>query len=321
MGAARERGSHLTVGRGAELENRRAPLRSEARSSGRVLLATMTVITLGSAAVSASPLLFPRIPHMLIPSWMHISLGTCLVWTIAHSVRLHGKRRTWAFFALALSVPTALEMTGVRWGFPSGLYGYTAPWRPVIAGVPLLIMMSWPVLIYAAWCAAGLVVRPDEHAGNRAGRAMGVFGTAGLAAGILVAQDIAIEMLANRLGWWRWLDYEGGGALYTLTGATPANFVMWFGIGLVVVSAAQLTPARRQPDEVRRLRLAGLVFFCAVGVNLALPVIAVVAALPGMLMLLLTACVAGAALVGRQLLSASSSSGSVTARQGLATAE
>jgi len=252
----------------------------------------MAAITLSSAAVGASPLLFPQIPHMLIPSWMHISIATCLAWIAAHSVRLHGGRRTAAFFAAAIIVPTALEMTGVKWGFPSGLYHYAAPWRPVIAGVPLFVMMSWPVMIYAAWCAAALVVRSDERAGTRRAKAVGTLCTAGLASGVLVAQDIAIEMLAVRLGWWQWLGYEGTNALYALTGATPRNFVMWFGIGLCVIAAAELAPAAPRPEGAGRLRLAGLVFFCAVGINLALPVIAIVGDAPGVLMLALTGGIA-----------------------------
>jgi putative membrane protein len=125
----------------------------------------------------------------------------------------------WKDFALfagaTLLVPTLLEWIGTRYGRIFGRYHYTEAAGPqAVPGVPWLIVIMWPVMIYPSWLAAVAVMRIVgwEH------EVMAVALTPLFATLI----DLVLDPVAVQDGLWQW---RKKGKWF---GVPRTNFDGWF---------------------------------------------------------------------------------------------
>lgn len=119
----------------------------------------------------------------------------------------------------------AAEIIGVRYGFIFGPYRYTEVLQPQILDAPLVMMISWMVLV--AYCRQMLIALKLPRLIEAA-----------LAALWMTAIDLVIDPLAaNQLGYWRWAQ---PGAYY---GIPLQNFVGWFVVSFMIFTVF----SRRRP--------------------------------------------------------------------------
>jgi len=93
-----------------------------------------------------SPLLrsTPRLAFILVPLVMGGS-------SLSHAMYMLGLRHALAFFALAALISLAFEAAGVATGAVYGPYHYTDFLDPKLFDVPLLVPLSWFMIIYPGY--------------------------------------------------------------------------------------------------------------------------------------------------------------------------
>ena len=122
-------------------------------------------------------------------------------------------RRKAALFVIAFAVGMITEIIGVNTGLLFGDYAYGTALGLKIAGVPLLIGITWAFVTVAAWQLASF---------SNFGRLAKII----LAAGIIVMFDLVLEQFATAFGLWQW---QGG--------VIPLkNYASWFGVGLALLT-------------------------------------------------------------------------------------
>ena len=113
----------------------------------------MIVIVLVYILMTAIAFLFTWIRHDIplrpgIVAFIMLSMLFVLIW---HSVVVKGVRQTVAFFLLSWAISWFCEFIGHNYGWFFGEYHYTETLGPRIGGVPILIVVTWSVLMYSAF--------------------------------------------------------------------------------------------------------------------------------------------------------------------------
>ncbi|MDE1170369.1 MAG: carotenoid biosynthesis protein [Verrucomicrobium sp.] len=139
-----------------------------------------------------------------------------------------GPARRW--LALVLAASAAVEILGVRTGFPFGAYAYTGAFGFRLGPLPAAIPLAWYAVL-GGWLAA---VAPAP----RLSRAL-------LAGGWAAVFDALLEPFAVQVkGYWIW---------QTPDGQPPAqNFIAWAAVGFLLALAAPRDAGRasRRPAAV-----------------------------------------------------------------------
>ncbi len=156
--------------------------------------------------------------------------------TAALAVRKSSRQILLAFGIIALGT-WAGEALGVATGFPFGHYHYTAALQPQAAGVPLLILLAWWMMIVPAWGAAEILL------GHWRGTSRWFpLAFAALSALALTAWDLYLDPQMVAKGLWVW-EQPGG-----YFGIPWVNFLGWMGLAFVLTLAAR-------PASLPRLHL------------------------------------------------------------------
>jgi hypothetical protein len=87
----------------------------------------------------------------LRPDAVAAAMLSMLAICIWHSWIVKGRRQTIAFFLIAWVVSWFCEFIGDNYGWFFGKYKYTGTLGPRVGGVPILIIVTWSVIIYAAF--------------------------------------------------------------------------------------------------------------------------------------------------------------------------
>ena len=185
-----------------------------------------------------------------------LTVTTVVVFFLAsatHALQQRGAAWTGRFLLVTVGGGLAVEVIGVRTGFPFGSYSYGEGLGPTLLDVPLVVPLAWAMLAY-----------PAHAAGLRLGHRV-------LAAGWgLAAWDLFLDPQMVHEGYWRWDD-----ATTSLNGIPLTNHLAWL---VVAVLMAALLPARAADDRVPLALLlwtwgssvlANLAFFGRPGVALA----------------------------------------------------
>ncbi len=206
----------------------------------RLLVAVIGLFMLGTGLVYLVTWLRHDIP--LKPWAVGFAMLSMLALCIWHSWMVKGARQTVAFFLIAWAVSWTCEFVGHNYGWFFGHYKYTDTLGPRLGGVPLLIIVTWAVIIYASYMLIGWLL---ELKGERRGRSWwGRGGWAVLMAGATATATVAWDMMvdpmatsrvwleaAGKKPWWWW---ESGPYLRELSvwkgrGGVPiGNFVGWW---------------------------------------------------------------------------------------------
>jgi uncharacterized membrane protein len=165
-------------------------------------------------------------------------LGIC-IW---HSWIVKGKRQTIAFFLIAWAISWFCEFIGHNYAWFFGHYKYTGTLGPRIGGVPILIIVTWSVVIYSAYMLIDWLIGLRGAKQGRAwwGKTLWALLIAASTATLVCAWDMMVDPFAtskvwmtavDKEPWWWW---EGGPYLKELSvwkgkGGVPiGNFVGWW---------------------------------------------------------------------------------------------
>ena len=190
------------------------------------LLNTYFVLTpvLGSAS---------RLAFILVP----LLMGG---FSLSHAIYTLGLRHALTFLAITALVSLAFEAVGVATGAVYGPYHYTDRLGPQLFDVPLVVPLSWFMVIYPSYALANVLAdgRVVSAPKPRLGRLVGL---AALSALIMTAWDLVLDPQMVRDGHWVW-HVEGA-----YFGIPVQNYVGWLATTLTVYLAYRALEAHWPP--------------------------------------------------------------------------
>jgi uncharacterized membrane protein len=163
----------------------------------------------------------------LLTPWQDIlgftPLGTVVfvLFSLGHACYTLGWRPTLVFFTLSALVTWAFEQAGVSSGAVYGAYHYTDQLGAKLGHVPVLIPLSWFMMIYPSYVMANLIVngRPTTSGTESLLRIVWMSFVGSM---VITAWDLLIELTSSGPGGaWIW---EEGGPYF---GVPLQNFVGW----------------------------------------------------------------------------------------------
>lgn len=157
-----------------------------------------------------------------------VALATCAV---AAACAEWGPLRALGAAVLVAPAALAVEIVGVRTGWPFGTYRYEGVLRPTLGGVPVIVPLAWLGMGLAAW-----------EVGGRLTRRLGPRVCVGAAA--LTAWDLFLDPQMTRQSYWVW----AGGGFYR--GIPVSNYAGWLVSSVLVMGLLALSlpgPRRSTP--------------------------------------------------------------------------
>lgn len=145
-----------------------------------------------------------------------VSMLIICVW---HAVAVKGVKAAVAFFVLCVAVSWTCEFLGHNWGLFFGDYKYTGTLGPAIGGVPVIISITWSMVIYSSFMLVDWLVGIGGHVPSRTWWGRGLWSTLVAAAGatLVCAWDLVVDPVATSGIWWTqagknpWWYWIGGG--------------------------------------------------------------------------------------------------------------
>ena len=178
----------------------------------------------------------------LRPDAVAFAMLSMLAICIWHSLIVKGRRQTIAFFLIAWGISWFCEFIGHNYAWFFGQYKYTGTLGPRIGGVPIVIIVTWSVIIYAAYMLIDWLIglRGEKQAKSWWGKTLWGLLLAAASATLVCAWDMMVDPFATskvwstavgKEAWWWW---KGGPYLKELKvwkggGGVPiGNFVGWW---------------------------------------------------------------------------------------------
>ncbi|MGY1435452.1 MULTISPECIES: carotenoid biosynthesis protein [Streptomyces] len=163
--------------------------------------------------------------------------------------RCHGRRGAFTVLLVAAGGGLAVEVVGLRSGFPFGSYEYSDTLGPSLAGVPLVVPLAWAMMAWPALVVARvLTVRNRDRTPRRHNRLR----TTLLGGWALASWDVFLDPQMVDAGHWRWHDPHP--ALPGVTGIPLSNFAGWLVVATLMMAALDTAvgrTARAPRAEVR----------------------------------------------------------------------
>ena len=150
--------------------------------------------------------------------------------SLSHAIYTLGLRHALTFLAITALVSLAFEAVGVATGAVYGPYHYTDRLGPQLFDVPLVVPLSWFMVIYPSYALANYLAdgRVVSAPKPRLGRLVGL---AALSALLMTAWDLLLDPQMVRDGHWVW-HVEGA-----YFGVPVQNYVGWLATTLTVYLA------------------------------------------------------------------------------------
>lgn len=214
-----------------------------------VLTTIFFILYVYLAAVRPLVLSFLILPGL--PSSMTITGLTLIffLFSFTHAGYLLGWRHALVFFGLSAAIPFLLEEIGVLTGRIYGGYYYTEVLGAKLWHVPLLIPISWFMMMYPCYVLVNCMIG-DSPIGSGAGIGR-VLWLAFVTAIVMTSRDLLIDprLTAPPIHAWVW---KQGGAYF---GVPAQNYVGWFLTSFAVMAIYRLIESRvppLPPDSVTR---------------------------------------------------------------------
>ncbi len=167
---------------------------------------------------------------VLVSGW-----GDCVFLSLAGLLTLLIARRDFGWKELVevtvfvLLGSAAVEIVGVKSGFPFGKYMYTESLGAHIGGIPWIIPVCWFILVINAYIICSVLVVPREGEISRDALVLLIL----ITSVVVTLVDLNLEPVAvNVKQYWSWMDRDR--AFY---GVPRINFFGWFSVSLILVSA------------------------------------------------------------------------------------
>lgn len=175
----------------------------------------------------------PVLAYLLVP----LLLGG---FSLSHAIYKLGLRHALVFVALAASISLAFEAVGVATGAIYGPYHYTDKLGPQAFGVPLIVPVSWFMVIYPSYTLANYLADGCMVSKPRPSPAR-LIGLTTLSAMLMTAWDLAVDPQMVMYGHWVW-HVEGA-----YFGIPVQNFVGWLATTLTVYLVYRVLESRWPP--------------------------------------------------------------------------
>lgn len=206
----------------------------------RALMAVMLGFLVATGLVHLTTWLRHDIP--MKPWAVGAAMLSMLVLCIWHSYLVKGLKQTVAFFLIAWVISWTCEFIGHNYAWWFGHYKYTETLGPRLGGVPLLIIVTWAVIIYSSFMLIDWLVglKGARRVRSWWGRGLWAVLIAAATATLTVAWDMMVDPMAtsrlwlevaHKKPWWWW---ESGPYMRELKvwkgrGGVPiGNFVGWW---------------------------------------------------------------------------------------------
>jgi putative membrane protein len=178
----------------------------------------------------------------LRPELVGFAMLSMLVIMIWHSWMVKGPRQTVAFFLIAWVISWFCEFIGDNYAWFFGRYKYTDTLGPRVGGVPLVIIVTWALVIYSAFMLIDwlLGLRGEKRTRSWWGRTLWSLLMAATTATLVCAWDMMVDPFAtskvwqigaNKAAWWWWTrgPYLKELKVWKGAGGVPiGNFVGWW---------------------------------------------------------------------------------------------
>jgi len=169
-------------------------------------------------------------PSLILASLVFTILG------LAHATYMLGWRRALGFFAISAGVSGLLEQIAI-WSSDVGAYYYTDVLGPKVGDVPLIIPISWFMMIYPCYVVANLLVdgKPVAPARNLPH----LLWLSLITAMVETAWDLSLDpFMTGKMKAWVWTD---GGPYF---GIPFENYFGWVQVTLIVIVLYRLLERR-----------------------------------------------------------------------------
>lgn len=182
-------------------------------------------LALGSLRLLAGQ--FTRLPTQ---SEREVTIGILLTLLICivHAGASKGWQKALGFTGFAFFVTWLVEFIGCNYGWWFGDYGYTDKLGYAIGNVPLLVVVSWEVIIYPSHLLADWLLprRASKHWQQAVSAAL-------MTALFATVWDTMTDPLAVHRQWWTW--DTGGDYLRQIGGGIPfSNYWGWVGAVFII---------------------------------------------------------------------------------------
>jgi uncharacterized membrane protein len=160
-------------------------------------------------------------PSLIVASLVFTILG------LAHATYALGWRRSLTFFALCTVISGLLEQIAI-WSADVGAYYYTDVLGPKIGDVPVIIPISWFMMIYPCYTIANLLV--DGRPVTTARGWLQLLWLSMITAVVETAWDLSLDpFMTGKMKAWVWAD---GGPYF---GIPFQNYFGWVQVTLIVM--------------------------------------------------------------------------------------
>jgi putative membrane protein len=194
-------------------------------------------------------------PSLIIASLVFTALG------LAHATYTLGWRRSLTFFALCTVISGLLEQIAI-WSADVGAYYYTDVLGPKLGDVPIVIPISWFMMIYPCYTIANLLV--DGRPVTTARTLLPLLWLSMVTAIVETAWDLSLDpFMTGKMKAWVWAD---GGPYF---GIPFQNYFGWIQVTLIVMVIYRLCerriPLRPLGPLSRRMAMVPLVVYALNG--------------------------------------------------------
>jgi putative membrane protein len=156
--------------------------------------------------------------------------------SLLHALVHRGLMWTLAYLVVAVGGGLAVEVVGVRTGWPFGHYSYTDALGATIWGVPIVVPLAWGMFAYPA-----LLV------GRRLSRRF-----AWILAGVALASwDLFLDPQMVAADHWRWTDLSL--TLHGIPDVPASNFAGWLAVSLVMMALLDRLPRQTSSGGRRQV--------------------------------------------------------------------
>lgn len=199
----------------------------------------------------ASTLFFPA-KHLPVAG-VQIQMLSLLALCIVHAAGTKGWRKTLGFSVISFVISWFVEFIGCNYGWWFGDYEYTDVLGYSIGNVPLMVVVSWDVVIYPS------LLLVDELMGEsadvkREGEFTSLWSIAlasGATALVTTAWDLTTDPVAIKENFWKW-DF-GGLYLPEVDGGVPfSNFWGWIGAVFIISFLYRFLYTRKTAPQAAR---------------------------------------------------------------------
>lgn len=216
-----------------------------ARVCEGIALALLAITVFLFAASFVAPA--PAMPVAAVAIQLLAMLALC----ICHAGATKGWRKALGFSLVSALLSWFFEYIGCNFGWWFGDYAYTPALGVAVGNVPLLVVVSWEVIIYPSLLIVDELL-DARAAPTSASRWWLRAGIASLAmAMVTTAWDLMTDPISVTHGWWLW-DH-GGAYLPEVRGGVPfSNFAGWVGAVFIISLAYRVLFTRGDTGNTPR---------------------------------------------------------------------